>query len=257
MLTNPEKTAQNVIAWIREYFANNLPNAYAVVGVSGGKDSSVAAALCKAALGADRVIGVTMPDGVQPDISDSNLLIEHLGIRHIEVNIHKMSAAFKETFAENKAFAEVTGKDGLQGEAMINTPPRIRMTTLYAVAQSLAGGGLVCNTCNASEDYVGYSTKFGDAAGDFSPLSQFTVAEVLQIGTALGLPESLVQKTPSDGLSGMSDEDKLGFTYAELDTYMHTGACSSEEIKNKIDRLHKRNLHKLLPMPTYQKQDGE
>ncbi len=257
MLKNPEATKQRVIAWIRDYFDNSIPNACAVVGISGGKDSSVAAALCKEALGVDRVIGVTMPNGNQSDISDSYQLISHLGIKSIEVNIQEISDAYLHTFSQIPAFREITGKEGLAGEAKINYPPRIRMSVLYAVAQSLPTGGLVVNTCNRSEDYVGYSTKFGDAAGDFSPMAAFTVEEVRQLGDALGLPETLVHKTPSDGLSGMSDEDKLGFTYAELDSYLNTGVCEKKEIKEKIDRLHVRNLHKLMPMPVYQKKEEE
>ncbi len=257
MLVNPKKTVDNVVEWIQSYFQNSVPNAVAVIGISGGKDSSVAAALCAKALGKERVIGVTMPDGKQPDINDSYALLEHLGIQHVEVNIEKMTAAFDQTFAQNEAFKAITQKAGLEGEARINTSPRIRMSVLYAIAQSMPTGGLVVNTCNASEDYVGYSTKFGDAAGDFSPMASFTVEEVLQLGEALGLPMFLTHKTPSDGLSGMSDEDKLGFTYAQLDTYIQTGQCDDEEVKAKIDRLHVRNLHKLLPMPTYKKQEGE
>ncbi len=257
MLKNPVQTKENVVRWIRDYFDRNLPNACAVVGISGGKDSSVSAALCVEALGADRVIGITMPNQVQPDISDSNTLISHLKIRSLEVNIGQITAAFAKTFAELEGFQELTGKEGLTGESAINYPPRMRMSVLYAVAQSLPNGGLVCNTCNASEDYVGYSTKFGDSAGDFSPLQQFTVHEVLQIGEALGLPDSLVHKTPSDGLSGMSDEDKLGFTYAQLDRYIQTGICEDEAVREKIDRLHVRNLHKLQPMPAYQRAENE
>lgn len=253
MLKDPKQTMEEVTAWIRDYVESNIPGAYVVVGVSGGKDSSVAAALCAKALGKDRVVGVTMPDGVQPDINDSNQLIEHLGIHHIEVNIGKMTKGFLETFEENEAFRALTGKEGLVGESKINMAPRVRMTTLYGVAQSMPGGGLVVNTCNASEDYVGYSTKFGDAAGDFSPMAAFTVEEVLQLGEALGLPHNLIYKTPSDGLSGKSDEDKLGFTYAALGRYMETGICEDAAVKEKIDRLHKRNLHKLLPMPTFKK----
>ncbi len=257
MLKNVEQTKNNIIQWIRDYFAKNLPDAYAVVGISGGKDSSVVAALCKEALGADRVVGVTMPNGVQPDIDDSHNVVKTLGIRHLEVNIHEITQAFAKTFKEAEGFAELTGKDGLVGESAINYPPRMRMSVLYAVAQSLPHGGLVANTCNASEDYVGYSTKFGDAAGDFSPLAHLTVEEVLQIGEYLDIPQHLVHKTPSDGLSGMSDEDKLGFTYAQLDSYIATGVCEDEAVKEKIDRLHKRNLHKIQLMPAYEKSDAE
>ena len=257
MLQNPNNTKKRIVRWIQGYFNANLPTAKAVIGISGGKDSSVAAALCVAALGKNRVIGVMMPNGEQTDIEDSNTLINHLGIQHMEINIEKVTRALSNLFAESNEFKEVTGKEGLQGEAEINYSPRIRMTVLYAVAQSLQDGGLVVNTCNASEDYVGYSTKFGDAAGDFSPLSSFTVEEVLQLGEVLGLPDILVHKTPSDGLSGMSDEDKLGFTYKELDQYLATGICEDQAVKDRIERLHIRNLHKCRPMPTYIKKETE
>ncbi len=168
-----------------------------------------------------------------------------------------MTSDFYQTFNENEMFHAVTNRSGLEGEAKINLAPRVRMSVLYAIALSLPKAGLVVNTCNASEDYVGYSTKFGDAAGDFSPMSDFTVEEVLQLGQTLGLPSFLVQKTPSDGLSGMSDEMKLGFTYAQLDQYIATGVCEDAAVKEKIDRLHARNLHKLLPMPKYEKEKGE
>ena len=125
------------------------------------------------------------------------------------------------------------------------------MSTLYAVGQMIPGGARVVNTCNASEDYVGYSTKYGDAAGDFSPLSQLLVHEVRQIGDVMGLPADLVHKTPSDGLSGQDDEQKLGFTYATLDNYVLTGECEDEATKAKIDRLHVINLHKLRLMPAF------
>mgnify|MGYP000372482338 FL=1 len=131
-------------------------------------------------------------------------------------------------------------------------PARIRMTTLYAVGQMLPQGGRVANTCNLSEDWVGYSTKYGDAAGDFSPLSHLLVHEVRQIGHALGLPGSLVDKTPSDGLSGSTDEERLGFTYAVLDRYVLTGECPDEAVRARIDRLHALNLHKLRLMPSFE-----
>ncbi len=248
MLCNPEKTADEIANWIQEYFRNNLPDACAVVGISGGKDSSVAAALCVEALGRDRVLGVLMPDGTQADIADARQLVQHLRIRAEEVNIAPITQAFRNVFQQAR-FAP----QGLTGEAAVNMPPRIRMAVLYAAAQSLPQGGLVINTCNASEDYVGYSTKFGDAAGDLAPLANFTVREVLQLGHALGLPENLIHKTPSDGLSGMSDEEKLGFTYETLDNYVETGVCEDEATLAAIERLHQRNLHKLLPLPKFEK----
>ena len=235
----------NITAWIREWFDNNGPKASAVIGISGGKDSTIVAALLVRALGKERVVGVMMPNGEQKDISDSKKVVEFLGIENYTVNIQE---AFEGEMNALKAAGVEPGKD-----AIINTPPRLRMTTLYAIAQSLPNGGRVANTCNRSEDYVGYSTKYGDAAGDFSPCSDFLVNEMLRIGDALGLPSELIHKTPSDGLSGMSDEDKLGFTYDMLDTYVLTGVCEDEVIKEKIDRLHRLNLHKLQTIPMYKK----
>lgn len=240
---NAEKKIEEITAWIKEWFDNNGPTASAVIGLSGGKDSTIVAALLVKALGKDRVVGVLMPDGEQKDIDDSKKVAELLGIKHHVVNIKPAMDGYREMM---KAAGVELGKD-----AIINTPPRMRMATLYGVAQSLSCGGRVANTCNKSEDYVGYSTKYGDAAGDFSPCSDFTVTEMRMIGDALGLPNELIHKTPSDGLSGMSDEDKLGFTYDMLDKYIFTGVCEDEEIKQKIDRLHKINLHKLQLMPMF------
>ena len=246
MLKNPEQTKDKIVQWIRDYFAANGPSCSAVIGISGGKDSSVAAALCAEALGKDRVVGVLMPRGVQPDISDSQLLVDSLQIPYVEINIGAAADALEKTLEENAKLQEICGRTEMAREAKINLPPRIRMATLYAVAQNLPNGGRVVNTCNASEDYVGYSTKYGDAAGDFSPLSD------LLVGAVLGLPEQLVRKTPSDGLSGMSDEDKLGFTYSMLDHYVLTGECDDQEKKARIDRLHVLNLHKLRLMPKFE-----
>ena len=251
MLSNPRQIKDEIVTWIRKYFEENGPSCRAVVGISGGKDSSVTAALCAEALGPDRVIGVLMPDGVQSDISDARLLVESIGIPHVELNIGNVTAAMREMLDQSDALRKITGTESLPREAGINMPPRIRMATLYAVAQTLPEGGRVATTCNLSEDYVGYSTKYGDAAGDFSPLASLLVDEVLQIGAELGLPESLVHKAPSDGLSGMTDEDKLGFTYAALGEYINTGRCEDEEARAKIDRLHRLNLHKLRLMPKY------
>ena len=244
MLTNVEKTVNDLTEWIREYFEKNGKGCKAVLGISGGKDSSITAALLAKALGKERVVGVLMPDGIQPDISDSEAVVEFLGIEHKVVNIGETVAALKKALED--AGSAVT-KD-----TKINIPPRVRMTTLYAVAQGLECGGRVINTCNKSEDYIGYSTKFGDAAGDVSILAGFTVEEVRQIGDYLGLPENLVHKTPSDGLSGMSDEDKIGFTYAVLDKYIATGECEDADVKAKIDRMHVMNLHKLELMPHFE-----
>ncbi|MCR4793435.1 MAG: NAD(+) synthase [Lachnospiraceae bacterium] len=249
MLKNVEKTVNDITEWIRDFFEKNGPSCSAVLGISGGKDSSVTAALLARALGKERVVGVMMPDGVQPDIDDSKTLVDFLGIRHFTVNIGGATSTLKDALSE--AGSQIT-KD-----VQINIPPRVRMTTLYAVAQGLETGGRVINTCNKSEDYIGYSTKYGDAAGDMSILAGLTVEEVIQIGEYLGLPDSLVHKKPSDGLSGMSDEDKIGFSYKTLDRYIATGICEDEEIKNKIDRMHRLNLHKIQLMPHFEPSDSE
>ncbi len=242
---NPKEVKDQVVQWIRDWFEQNGPGCNAVIGISGGKDSSIVAGLCVEALGKDRVIGITMPNGVQKDISDSMKLINHLGIRYFNVNIGETYKAL---------MGEVEKELGIQNievsnQTVINMPPRLRMTTLYAVSQSL--NGRVANTCNLSEDWVGYSTRYGDAAGDFSPLGGLTVQEVKAIGKELGLPIDLVEKTPSDGLCGKTDEDNLGFTYAVLDKYIRTGVCEDPVIKAKIDDKHVKNLFKLKPIPHF------
>lgn len=238
----PSLAAEACIAWIKDWFSENGKGCPAVLGISGGKDSSVAAALCVRALGKENVIGVLMPRGEQFDIDYSYELCEFLGIRHFTVNIGECADALTREIEKSIEFTEA---------AKINLPPRIRMSTVYAVCQCF--GGRVVNTCNASEDYVGYSTRYGDSVGDFSPMSCFTVAEVKAIGRYLGLPEKFIEKPPIDGLSGKTDEDKLGFTYAELDAYIREGKePSSAEIKEKIDRLHKMNLFKLSYMPCFE-----
>lgn len=251
MLDNPKEIKARLVDWIRDYFDHNGPGCTAVVGISGGKDSSVTAALCVEALGKDRVLGVLMPDGIQSDIADAVALVEHLDIKHLVVNIGDTTKALTAAIEGAEGFNLVAV--GMSRDSLINMPARIRMTTLYAVGQSLPKGGRVANTCNRSEDYVGYSTKYGDAAGDFSPLQNILVEEVRQLGHELGLPDFLIDKTPSDGLSGQTDEDKLGFTYADLDHYILTGQCQDPTIKAKIDRMHAMNLHKLQLMPAFKK----
>lgn len=251
MLDNPKEIKDRLVDWIRDYFDHNGPGCTAVVGISGGKDSSVTAALCVEALGKDRVLGVLMPDGIQSDIADAIALVEHLDIKHLVVNIGDTTKALTAAIEGAEGFGLVA--TGMSRDGAINMPARIRMTTLYAVGQCLPKGGRVANTCNRSEDYVGYSTKYGDAAGDFSPLQNILVEEVRQLGHELGLPDFLIDKTPSDGLSGQIDEDKLGFTYADLDHYILTGQCQDPTIKAKIDRMHAMNLHKLQLMPAFKK----
>ncbi len=233
---------KSLVQWIRNWFEKNGKDCNAVVGISGGKDSSVCAALCVEALGKDRVIGVMMPNGQQSDIDDSRMLVQHLGIKHYTVDISGAVGAVREQFY----------RIGIQEteQTVINLPPRIRMSVLYAVSQSM--NGRVINTCNLSEDWVGYSTRYGDSAGDVSLLGKLTVQEVKALGHELGLPKNLVDKTPSDGLCGNSDEQKLGFAYAVLDRYIREGICEDESVRQRIDSLHKQNKFKLELIPTFE-----
>ena len=249
--------AHECINWIKEYFKDN-PDGKAIIGISGGKDSTIAAALCVEALGADRVVGVMMPQGNQSDIDDSKEVCDMLGIIPLTINIGHTCTVLMDWIAGSLTFAP-HNKEYMPGAVttvisnpMIKTnlPARIRMTTLYAVA-ALYPNSRVVNTCNRSEDYVGYSTKYGDAAGDFSPLGNLTVREVLEIGDELGLPEHLVHKTPSDGMCGKTDEDNLGFTYEQLDDYILGTGKISDETREKIERLHKTTRHKYMPMPMF------
>lgn len=235
------KVKNDCVQWIRDFFEYNGNDCNAVVGISGGKDSSIVAALCVEALGKDRVIGVLMPCGEQADIDMAYLLVNHLGIKHYEVNIKDAIDGIMGAFPQD---LEVTS------QTKQNLPPRIRMSTLYAVSQSV--NGRVANTCNLSEDWVGYSTRYGDSVGDFSPCSRMTVQEMKEIGRMIGLPDVLVDKAPIDGLCGRTDEDNLGFTYAELDRYIRTGEIDDANKKAIIDRKHEMNLFKLELMPSFE-----
>ncbi len=241
MSFNALKMKNEVVEWIRNWFEINGKGCNAVIGISGGKDSSAVAALCVEALGKDRVIGVLMPKGEQFDIDVSKDLVEFLDIKNYTLNIKD---------AYDSIISQIEGMTEVSSFTSVNLPPRIRMAALYAVSQSF--NGRVANTCNLSEDWVGYSTRYGDAAGDFSPLSQFTVQEVKAIAKECGLPDRFVEKVPIDGLCGRTDEDNLGFTYAVLDKYIRTGVCEDEETKKQIDTLHERNLFKLRLMDTFE-----
>ena len=244
---NVEKQTKQLIEYTREWFNKFGDNTKAIIGISGGKDSSVTAAILKEALGADRVLGIIMPNGEMSDLDDAKLLVDFLKIPNEIIPITDYYNAAIATF-------EKAGTIDVTSDLRINLAPRLRMSTLYAAAQGQGVTSFVVNTCNASEDYVGYSTKYGDAAGDVSLLQDFTVTEVLQIGEYLGLPNELVHKTPSDGLSGMSDEDKLGFKYAQLDEYISDASADiPEDIKKVIDKKHVANLHKLQVMPAYKR----
>ncbi len=235
-----QKIKNECVEWIRDFFEKNGPDCNAIIGISGGKDSSIAAALCVEALGKERVIGVLMPQGEQHDIDMAYLLVNHLGIKHYVINVKD---------AVDAIINNLPADMQITSQTLQNIPPRIRMSTLYAVSQS--NNGRVVNTCNLSEDWVGYSTRYGDAAGDFSPMSNLTVTEVKEIGYLLGLPKELVDKTPIDGLCGKTDEENLGFTYRELDIYIRTGEIEDKAKKEIIDKKHKANLFKLQLMPAF------
>lgn len=232
------------VEWIRDWFGRNGSSCCAVLGMSGGKDSTIAAALCAEALGPERVIGIAMPAEGQ-SLNEADEICKHLGIRYLCLPIGKIEAACDELGS--------LLEEGFSVQTLQNIPPRIRMTMLYAVAQST--NGMVANTCNYSEDYIGYATLYGDAAGSFAPFGRLCVREVRGIGHALGLPAKWVDKVPDDGLPHSSpDEQKFGFTYDTLDRYIREGLCEDEEVKAKIDSMHRRNLFKteILHIPAFE-----
>lgn len=239
-----KKVKNDIVQWIRAWFEENGPGCNAIVAISGGKDSSVVAALCVEALGKDRVIGVLLPNGDQFDIDVSYALCKHLDIKHYVINIKD---CFNGIINEMK---NVMGEDAVQTQTVTNLPPRLRMAATYAVSQSM--NGRVANTCNLSEDWVGYATRYGDGAGDFSPISRLTVQEVKAVGRELGLPSMFVDKVPIDGLQSKTDEDNLGFTYAVLDRYIREGVIDDEATRERIDRLHRINLFKLKFMDCFE-----
>lgn len=244
---NAKRATQDCIDWIKRYFVDTGNNeTVAIIGISGGKDSAVAAALCAKALGPEQVVGIKMPQGKQIDIEYADALIKYLHIKSYEVDIGEICNNFYDNittvmkscdFAKNRA--QITS----------NLPARVRMTILYAFAAALHGR--VVNTCNYSEDYVGYSTKFGDSAGDFAPLANFTTDEVVAIGKELDLPFNILSKPPEDGLSGLTDEENLGFTYQELNKYLRRDIVPSVKTLYNIETRHKRNLHKIRRMPVF------
>ncbi len=234
-----------LIDWTRESMESS-GGKKAVIGVSGGKDSSVVAALCVKALGSENVVGVLMPDGVQGDISFAEELCEILDIKCTTVNIDKISSVFVDSLenVEEDIIGEVTR------QTKLNFPPRIRMTLLYAISQSVENSRVI-NTSNISEDWIGYATVYGDTAGAFSPLGMLTSDEVMQVGKYLGLDDKFTFKVPSDGLTGETDEDIFGFSYDVLNKYIREGICEDLGVKNKIDNMHKYSRHKFLPIPMF------
>lgn len=237
---NAKEQLKGLLLWMHERMLA-CHGKTAVIGISGGKDSSVVAALCVAAYGRENVLGVLMPDGEQPDIDYSNDLVEFLGIKHYTFNIHAATSGILDEL-------ERIGIESTR-QARINLPPRIRMATLYAIAQSI-DGGIVLNTSNLSEDWVGYCTVYGDSAGAFSPLGMYTTEEVIALGAELGLPERFLIKPPSDGLTGTTDEAILGFTYHAVNEYVRKGIVDPK-IKERIDYKHAVSRFKFETIPVY------
>lgn len=237
------KVKDDLILWIMDWFEQNGKDCNAIIGISGGIDSSVVTALCVEALGKERVIGVKMPDGYQEDEDIADMLINHLGIKSYRMNIEnaRLELYFQALYENDIHLTE---------QAKINLNPRLRMATLYFVSQSM--NGRVANTSNKSESWVGWDTRYGDSVGDFSPLFNLTKTEIKQIAKTLNLPDDIANKVPIDGLCGKTDEDSFGFTYEVLDKYIRTGEISDQAIKDRIDAMHKNNLFKLQPMPSFE-----
>ena len=231
--------------FIKNYFEyNGTPETKAVIGISGGKDSTIAAALLVKALGRDRVIGVMMPNGEQSDIEDSINVCNILGIKHFTVNIKNTCNNLFEDFVNHTGLP-------LSDQITTNAPARIRMNVLYMVSSAV--GGRVCNTGNKSEAFIGYTTKYGDLAGDFALLKNLTVRDVYDLGDALRLPYGLVHKDPADGMSGKTDEENTGIPYKVIDDYLIDGIIPADEkVFDRMMKAYNRNLHKQainLPAP--------
>ena len=239
---NANKIKDDIILWIMDFFEHNGKDCNAIVGISGGIDSSVVATLCVEALGKERVIGVKMPDGYQEDEDIADMLINHLGIKSYRMDIEGAKLElYNQALCENNIH--------LTEQAKINLNPRLRMATLYFVSQSM--NGRVANTSNKSESWVGWDTRGGDNLGDFSPLFNLTKTEIKQLAKELKLPAEIANKVPIDGLCGKTDENSFGFTYDVLDKYIRTGEINDQAIKEKIDAMHNKNLFKLQPMPSF------
>jgi NAD+ synthase len=242
-----EKLTQNLIRWTKESLENS-GGKKAIIGISGGKDSSVVAAICVEALGKDNVVGVLMPNGIQDDISYAKELCSFLNIRSIEINIRDITNSMLDELNQLSISSNLIKE--VSEQSKINIPPRVRMTLLYAISQSIDDSRVI-NTSNISEDWVGYATVYGDTAGAISPLGMLTTDEIVQIGEYLGLPDKFLSKVPSDGLTGKTDEDNLGFSYDVLNKYIREGTIEDQDTKKTIDRMHRLSRFKFLPLPMF------
>ena len=247
---NPEKETKKIIKFIQDYYQkNNLKGA--IIGISGGKDSAVVAGLMTKALGSENVIGVTMPcHSLNEDKIDAKLISDYYGFKLVDFDLTHIFDDFKE---EIKKF---NIKEEMLKNSDINLKPRLRMATLYYLAAMYSALYnkiyLVAGTSNKSELFVGYFTKGGDSVCDIAPIADLTKEEVIKIGEYLKVPNKVLYKTPSDGLSGHSDEEKLGVTYKEIADYMEDENSVEKEISEKIKQLHTNCYHKF-NIPTYRK----
>lgn len=241
------KLTKQIIKWLEEY-RDNTQCRGVVLGISGGKDSTTVAMLAKKVWG-DDVVGIMMPDGGQVDLNDSVAICSSLNLRHALVNIGGTVTQILHSINASVPFVDVNQK------AITNIPPRVRMTTLYAIAQTL--GYRVIGTGNASEAYIGWTTKWGDSAYDLNPIAGLTCGEVVEVGLDLakefGLDEQYITKKPSDGLTGINDEDNFGFTYKELDGLINGNLSVSEEVSEKIRAMHEVSEHKRHPPCCFKK----
>lgn len=248
MILNLEEETNNIIKWIKEYIKQSGAKGV-VVGNSGGKDSSTVIALATKAIGKENVITIGMPClSNDNDLEDARLVSETFNVPILEIDLSSTYNELEDKI--NKELIKNNLSNEISKEGKINIRPRLRMTTLYGVAQTL--GYLVAGTGNKSEAFVGYTTKWGDSSSDFNPIANFTVEEVLQIGKYLGVPNKIITKAPNDGLEGKTDEEKMGVTYKQIAEYMETGKTDIEVIE-KIEKLHKISEHKRNPIPEYKK----
>lgn len=257
-----KKLADEIILWIKNWFKDTNAQGPAVIGISGGKDSTIVAKLCLEALGEDNVIGVSMPGDGQDD-KDAKAVAEAIGLKHlITVPIRRGVRYVANNCFASCAMVGMFNDKGIEGSDELkkflsrseqNLPPRIRMATLYYISQLF--NGRVIGTCNASENYVGYFTKWGDGASDLEPLGNLTVEEVKGVGYALGVPVKLVDKIPDDGLPNSAPDDekfeKMGFNYAKLDQYIRKGTSGDPIADKAIEREHQRMLFKLKPVEIF------
>lgn len=240
-MTDYQVILDRLIRWTTARMAD-IGGEKAVLGISGGKDSSVTAALMARVVGPGNVVGVLMPDGIQHDIEFAEGICRHLGIPSVRADISGITGEFHRILNE-----VMPGR--ISDTTRLNLPPRVRMSLLYAISQSIPGSRVI-NTSNLSEDWVGYATIYGDTAGAFSPLGMLTTKEVIGLGHLLDVPEIYLVKPPADGLTGRTDEDVLGVTYAQINEYIRTGS-TSKGARDRIDAMHRYSRFKFQPIPMF------